>query len=145
MYFPIHHLDPTHERNWQSHALSHVGVNTLSSQTPAVNFKAMAAAQQDLKIQQFSSSLALKPMPVATYFWSYHPVHVSTGTPHASIYVLSEFWHLIFDSLRSLSHPNSTLCHSMLYVWPNINSNVRRWACTLLLTVSMLYNSQTYC
>ena len=50
-------------------ALSRVGVNTLSSQTPVVNFKAMAAQQENPEIQKFrknGSSLTLQPMPVPT-------------------------------------------------------------------------------
>jgi len=65
-------------------ALSRVGVNTLSSQTPVVDFKAMAAAQQeDPDIQKFrtnGSSLTLQPMPIPTSDVTIL-CDVSTGTP----------------------------------------------------------------
>jgi len=83
-------------------ALSRVGVNTLLPQSPVVNFKAMAAAQQeDPEVQQFDtpgSSMSLKPMPVPT---SDVPIlcDVSTGTPRP--YIPYKFRQVIFDSLHS--------------------------------------------
>jgi len=69
-------------------ALSHVGVNNFSSQSPVVDFKAIAAAQQeDPEMQQFKSngsSLTLQPMPVPTSdvtilcdISTHTPVHMS--------------------------------------------------------------------
>ena len=73
-------------------ALSCVGVNILSSQTPVVDFKAMAAAQQeDPDRQQFrtnGSSLTLQPMPVPTSDVTIL-CDVSTDTPRP--YVSSKF------------------------------------------------------
>ena len=107
-------------------ALSRVGVNALSSQTPVVSFKAMAAAQQeDSNIQQFrtnGSSLTLQPMPVPTSDVTIL-CDVSTGT--ARPYVPFKFRRVIFDSLHSLSHPGIRATQRLItqrYVWPNINS-----------------------
>ena len=113
-------------------ALSRVGVNTLSPKPPVVDFKAMAAAQQeDPEIQQFEapgSSLSLQPMPVHTSDTTIL-CDVSTGTPHP--YVPSSFRKLIFNSLHSLSHPGVRATQRLItkrYVWPKINSDVRKWA-----------------
>ena len=113
-------------------ALSRVGVNTLSPQPPVVDFKAMAAAQQENpEIQQFEapgSSLSLQPMPVPTSDTTIL-CDVSTGTPRP--YVPFSFRKLIFNSLHSFSHPGVRVTQRLItkrYVWPNINSDVRKWA-----------------
>ena len=113
-------------------ALSRVGVNALSSQAPVVDFKVMAAAQQeDPEIQLFTtpgSSLSLQPMPVPTSDVTVL-CDVSTGTPRP--YVPSKFRQIIFDCLHSLSHPGVRATQRLItqrYVWPKINSDVRRWA-----------------
>ena len=73
-------------------APSHVGINTLPSQTPVADFKAMATAQlEDPEIQKFGtngSSLTLQPMPVPTSDVTIL-CDVSTGTPH--LYIPSKF------------------------------------------------------
>ena len=65
-------------------ALSRVVVNTLSPQSPVIDFKAMSLAQQeDPEIQQLEasgSSLSLQPMPVPTSDVTIL-CDVSTGTP----------------------------------------------------------------
>ena len=65
-------------------ALSRVVVNTLSPQSPVIDFKAMSLAQQeDPEIQQLKasgSSLSLQPMPLPTSDVTIL-CDVSTGTP----------------------------------------------------------------
>ena len=54
---------------------------------------------------------------------------VSTGTPHP--YVPFKFCKAISDSLHSLSHPGIRATPKMLtmhFIWPNINSDIRKWA-----------------
>ena len=54
---------------------------------------------------------------------------ISTGTPRP--YVPPKFRRIIFDSLHSLSHPGIRATQKLItarYVWPNINSDVRKWA-----------------
>ena len=58
---------------------------------------------------------------------------VSIGTPRP--YVPFKFRQAIFDSLHSLSHPGIQATQCLItrrYVWPNIDSDVRRWACSCL-------------
>ena len=56
---------------------------------------------------------------------------VSTSTPRP--YVPASFRRTVFDSLHSLSHPGIRATQRLVtarFVWPNINSDVRRWAQT---------------
>ena len=113
-----------------------VVVNTLSPQLPVIHLKAMSLAQQeDPEIQQleaFGSSLSLQPMPVPTSDATIL-CDVSTGT--SRLFVPSKFHRLIFDSLHSLSHPGIHATQRLItqrYVWPKINSDVRKWARTCL-------------
>ena len=117
-------------------ALSRIVLSTLSPQPMVVDFKAMSSAQQeDPEIQQLEasgSSLSLQPMPVPTSDVTIL-CDVSTGTPRP--FVPSKFRRLIFDSLHSLSHPGIRATQRLItqrYVWPKINSDVRKWARTCL-------------
>ena len=80
------------------------------------------------QLTQSSSSLSLKPIPVPTTDVMLL-CNVSTGTPRP--YVSLKFHRTIFDSLHSLSHPRIRSTQKLItacYVWPNINSDVRKWA-----------------
>ena len=117
-------------------ALSRVVLSTLSPQPTVVDFKAMSSAQQeDPEIQQLEasgSSLSLQPMPVPTSDVTIL-CDVSTDTPRP--FIPSKFRRLIFDSLHSLSHPGIRPTQRLItqrYVWPKINSDVRKWARTCL-------------
>ena len=57
---------------------------------------------------------------------------MSAGVPRP--YVPSELRHTVFDAFYSLSHPSvrSTRLITSHYVWPNINSDICKWAQTCL-------------
>ena len=92
----------------------------------------MAAAQQsdpDLhKLQSSTTSLSLKATTLP--FTSVSLIcDMSPGTPRPV--VLVNFRRAVFDSLHSLSYPGIWATQRLLiarYVWPSINTDVRRWA-----------------
>ena len=54
---------------------------------------------------------------------------VTTGVPRP--FILKQFCRKVFDSLHSLSHPGIRATQKLVtdrYVWPNINSDVCKWA-----------------
>ena len=113
-------------------ALSCIELNAITSQPPVIDFTQLAAAQkEDSQLQQLTqdnSSLSLKSMPAPTTDVMLL-CDVSTGTP--CTYVPSKFRKTIFDSLHSLSHPGIRATQKLIttrYIWPNINSDVRKWA-----------------
>ena len=113
-------------------ALSRIELNAITSQPPVIDFTQLAAAQkEDSQLQQLTqdnSSLSLKSMPAPTTDVMLL-CDVSTGTPHP--YVPYKFRKTIFNSLHSLSHPGIRATQKLIttrYVWPNINSDVRKWA-----------------
>ena len=58
---------------------------------------------------------------------------MSTGVPRP--YVPSELHHTVFDAFHSLSHPSVRATQRLItscYVWPNINSDICKWAQTCL-------------
>ena len=91
----------------------------------------MASAQQDSQLQeltQANSSSALKPVPAVMADVTLL-CDVSTGTPRP--YVPKEFRRSIFDLLHSLSHPGIRCTQKLItarFIWPNIDSDVRKWA-----------------
>ena len=111
-------------------ALSRVETNALQvSQSQVLDFTEMAAAQpSDPDLQTPHPSLTLKevPLPLSDKNIIYD---VSTGTPRP--FVPLKFRRPVFDSLHSLSHPGIRATQKLVttrYVWPGINSDVRRWA-----------------
>ena len=115
-------------------ALSCIELNTIISQpqSTTIDFKQLATSQQEdsqLKpLTQGSSSLLLKHIPAPTTDVTLL-CDVSTGTPHP--YVPLKLCRTIFDSLHSLSHPGIRATQKLItarYVWPNINSDVQKWA-----------------
>ena len=128
----IHHISG--QSNAVADALSRIELNAVTSpsQSPVIDFKELAAAQrQDSQLQELtqgSSSLSLKPVPATTTDVALL-CDVSTGTPRP--YVPSKFRRAIFDSLHSLSHPGIRATQKLItarFIWPNINSDVRKWA-----------------
>ena len=98
----------------------------------------MATAQlEDPQIQKLISNLSntnlqftTVPIPTAD---ATIICNISTGSPRPL--VPAQFRKLVFDSLHSLSHPGIRASQKLIkdrYVWPNINSDVRRWARTCL-------------
>ena len=108
-------------------------MNTVGKDSHTViDFAAMAAAQQsdpDLhKLQSSTTSLSLKITPLP--FTNVSLIcDMSSGTPRPVVPV--NFRRAVFDSLHSLSHPGIRPTQRLLtarYVWPSINTDVRRWA-----------------
>ena len=92
----------------------------------------MAAAQQKdpdiLKLQTSSSSLTLKACPIPMSDGKII-CDMSTGVPR--MIVPSLYRRQVFDSLHSLSHPGVRATQRLItscFAWPNINSDVRKWA-----------------
>ena len=122
-------------------ALSRIEANALHSDnsvSPIIDFSAIAAAQQqDAELQQqlqssSSTSLKLQSVPLPTSN-SNLICDMSTGVPRP--YVPSELRHTVFDAFHSLSHPSVRATQRLItshYVWPNINSDIRKWAQTCL-------------
>ena len=115
-------------------ALSCIELNlvTSPSQLPDIDFKELAAAQQqDSQLQELTqgnSSLSLKPVPATTMDVTLL-CDISMGT--LCPYVLFKFRKAIFDSLHSLLHPGIRATQKPLtayFIWPHINSDVRKWA-----------------
>ena len=81
----IHHISG--DSNPVADALSHIKLNLVTSpfQLPVIDFKELAAAQQqDFQLQELTqgnSSLSLKPVPATTTDVMLL-CDVSTGTPH---------------------------------------------------------------
>ena len=91
----------------------------------------MAKAQEgDQELSNLSSSTSLKlskvPIPASTVTIV---CDLSTGVPRPVVPAL--YRRAVFDSLHSLSHPGVRATERLItsrYVWPNIKSDVRRWA-----------------
>ena len=124
--------------NAAADALSRLSVSTLHTDdsTLVVDFRAMAAAQQDdpdLASLQHDSSLDLQQVPLAMSEGVTLLCDVSTGTQRP--YVPASFRRAIFDALHSLSHPGIRATQRLVrtrFVWPKMNLDVRRWARTCL-------------
>ena len=99
---------------------------------PPINFQDIAMAQRDdpelSELQSSSNSLKLQATPLPT---SKDTIlcDISTGVPRP--FIPSKFCRTLFDSLHSLSHPSIHATLKLItdrYVWPNINSDIRKWA-----------------
>ena len=118
-----------------ANALSRIEANALHSKNSVpsiIDFNTIAAAQQhDPELQQLQSSptsLKLQPVPVPASN-STLLCDMSTGSPQP--YVPSELRHTVFDAFHSLSHPGIRATQHLItarYVWPKINSDIRKWA-----------------
>ena len=111
-------------------ALSRIEINSIRPH-PEIDFQAMAAAQakdRHLSALQHSSSLRLKDIPIPASP-STLICDLSTGVPRPV--VPESLRRSVFDSLHSLSHPGVHATERLVtgrYVWPNIKSDVRKWA-----------------
>ena len=107
-------------------------VNATHTQQP-IDFQSLANAQQtDPELQKWksqpSSSLNLiaVPLPGSTITLT---CDISTGTSRP--FVPTQFRRQVFDSLHSLSHPGIRATQHLItsrFVWPGINTDVRKWA-----------------
>ena len=114
-------------------ALSRIDVSALHTDpVNTIDFQAVADAQTDesdlLNLQSDSSnSLQLKAIPLPTSN-STIVCDVSTGVPRP--YVPEKFRQAVFESLHSLSHPSIRATQRLItarFVWPHINSDIRKW------------------
>ena len=99
---------------------------------PPISFQDIAMAQRDdpeiSELQSSSNSLKLQATLLPT---SKDTIlcDISTGVPRP--FIPKKFRRTLFDSLHSLSHPSIRATLKLItdrYVWPNINSDVRKWA-----------------
>ena len=124
----IQHVKGAH--NPVADALSRIEINALD-QRQDIDFEEMAKAQEgDQELSNLSSSTSLKlskvPIPASTVTIV---CDLSTGVPRPVVPALYRC--AVFDSLHSLSHPGVRATERLItnrYVWPNIKSDVRRWA-----------------
>ena len=114
-------------------ALSRIETNALlSGQPPVVDFVAMAKAQAtDPQIRALqsspTSSLVVEAIPLAN---SSDPLLCDTSTTSQRPLVPLQWRRVVFDSLHGLSHPGIRATQKLItarYVWPGINTDVRRW------------------
>ena len=123
--------------NAAADALSRLGANALHTDDVSfvVDFQELAQAQvddPDLSRLRADSSLRLESVPLLSERISVI-CDVSTGIQRP--YVPQPFHRAIFDSLHSMSHPGIRATQRLVtsrYVWPNINTDVRKWARTCL-------------
>ena len=122
--------------NAAADALSRVEVDAIhTGVTPPIDFVAMARAQQDdpqLQNHPDSSSLQFCAVPLPTVDVTFL-CDMITGTPRP--YVTQAFQRAVFNALHSLSHPGIHAMQRLItarYVWPGINTDVRRRACSCL-------------
>ena len=114
-------------------ALSRIETNALlSGQPPTVDFAAMAKTQaNDPQVRSLQSSpnstLAVEAIPLAN---SPDPLYCDTSTGTQRPLVPLPWRRTVFESLHGLSHPGIRATQKLLtsrFVWPGINSDVRRW------------------
>lgn len=121
------------KNNTVADALSRIETNSLiSNKPPVVDFPAMATAQvEDPQIRALqsssSSSLVVEAVPLAN---SSTPLYCDISTGFQRPLVSLAWRRTVFDSLHGLSHPGIRATQKLLtsrFVWPGINSDVRRW------------------
>ena len=114
-------------------ALSRIETNALlTGQPPNVDFAAMAETQAtDPQIRSLQSSptstLVVEALPLPN---STHPLYCDTSTGTQRPLVPLPWRRTVFDSLHGLSHPGICATQKLItsrFVWPGINSDVRRW------------------
>ena len=124
----IHGMD-----NVVADALSRIETNALlSGQPPNVDFAAMAKTQAtDPQIRSLqsspSSTLVVEAVPLAN---STDPLYCDTSTSTQRPLVPLPWRRTVFNSLHGLSHPGIRATQKLItsrFVWPGINSDVRRW------------------
>ena len=128
----IRHIHGT--SNVVADAQSRISTNALHTGdvTPVVDFRAMAAAQADdpsLTRVRSDSSLRLEQVPLALSDDVTLLCDTSTGAQRPC--VPESFRRAIFESLHSLSHPGIRETQRLVtrhFVWPGMNTDVRRWA-----------------
>ena len=122
--------------NCVADALSRISVGTIRSDLASIDFSAMAIAQQEDEeldhLQSGTTSLTFQAMPLPASDVTL-VCDVSTGNPRP--YVPAAFRRTVFNALHGLSHPGIRATQKLItsrYVWPSINSDVRRWTRTCM-------------
>ena len=114
-------------------ALSRIETNALlTGQPPTVDFAAMAKTQStDPQIRTLqsspSSTLVVEAVPLPN---STDRLYCDTSTGVQRPLVPLPWRRTVFDSLHGLSHPGIRATQKLItsrFVWPGINSDVRRW------------------
>ena len=114
-------------------ALSRIEIDALvTGVPPEIDLAAMAEAQkEDPEIQAIHSSqpssLKVEAIPV---LMSTDTILCDTSTGPPCLLVPRAWRRPVFDSLHGLSHPGIRATRQLLasrYVWPEMNSDVRRW------------------
>ena len=116
-------------------ALSRIMVDSVLTNIPSgVDFKKLAEAQAtdpelaELVKSSTQHSLVLQQIPL-TFSSDTIICDVATGTPRP--FVPSPLRQSVFRALHTLSHPGIRASQRLLtsrFVWPGINSDVRKWA-----------------
>ena len=126
----IHHIKGAN--NPAADALSQIEINALqTSESELLELEEMARVQQDdpdLTKLRSSSSLILEDIPLPQTNMTI-VCDVSKGVPRP--YVPKHFRRTIFNSFHSLSHPGIRVTQKLItthFVWPGINTDVRKWA-----------------
>ena len=128
----IRHIQGSH--NSAADALSRIQSEANALQASSiVDFQAMADAQQaDSELQEWKSrspsSLTLTAVPLPG---SSTTLICDISTGNSRPFVPTKFRRLVFDSLHSMSHPGIRATQQLItsrFVWPRINSDVRKWA-----------------
>ena len=124
----VHGMD-----NVVADALSRIETNALLTGTPPqIDFTAMASTQStDPLIRTLQSSptsnLVVEAIPLPN---SSQPLYCDTSTGTQRPIVPQPWRHTVFKSLHDLSHPGIRATQTLItsrFVWPGINSDVRRW------------------
>ena len=114
-------------------ALSRIEANALlTGAPPVIDFADMAAAQAaNHRIRSLESSpnttMVVEAIPLAN---STDPLYCDTSTGNQRPLVPESWRRTVFDSLHGLSHPGIRATQKLItlrFVWPGINTDVRRW------------------
>ena len=122
----------TGAQNGPADALSRLHVNALCpNPNTVIDFKAMSKAQENdpelVRLKSTPSALVLEDRPIPL---SEATIVCDVSTGALRPYVPSSYRRKIFDSLHSLSHPGIRATQRLIterFVWPGINSDVRKW------------------
>ena len=114
-------------------ALSRIELNAFQDKwSQVIDFEAIAKAQQGdselTNLQSSQTSLKLEAVPIPG---SNTTIICDTSTKTLRPFVPLQFRRSIFDALHALSHPGIRATQRLIttrYVWPRINSDVRKWA-----------------
>ncbi|XP_076038946.1 uncharacterized protein LOC143024086 [Oratosquilla oratoria] len=110
-------------------------INSLSSQSPVIDYATIATAQANCDdLQRLLDNPFLKMEKIQVPGTDIRlNTDVSTGNLHP--FIPTSFRHELFRHLHDLAHPGIRASQRMLtskFIWPSINKDVRHWARTCL-------------